>query len=130
MNTEPRRKRISKTERQTIYGKYNGHCAYCGQCISFKEMQVDHLIPMRSYEKYLAKGIDIDTMDNYMPACRSCNKYKSVYDLEGFRKMIERQPEILLRDRPTYALAVRFGVVTPTPKRVVFYFESFESKEL
>ena len=47
--------------------------------------------------------------------------------LEDFRKMIERQPEILMRDKPTYALAVRFGVVIPNPKKVVFFFERSEN---
>lgn len=41
--------------------------------------------------------------------------------------MIERQPEILMRDKPTYALAVRFGVVIPNPKKVVFFFERSEN---
>lgn len=89
-------------------------------------MQVDHLIPMEFYEAYKAEGIDLDQMDNYMPACRSCNNYKSTYTLEKFRKAAERWPEVLMRDSVTYRNAVRFGLVIPNPGAVKFYFETIE----
>lgn len=44
--------------------------------------------------------------------------------MEKFRKAIERMPEVLQRDSVTYRNAVRFGVVTPSPHPVVFYFEA------
>lgn len=37
--------------------------------------------------------------------------------------MIERMPDVLMRDSVTYKNAVRFGLVTPTPHKVEFYFE-------
>lgn len=123
MYTPPKRRRISKRERRQVYEKYGGRCAYCGTEISVSQMQVDHLIPMEFYEAYQAEGIDIDQMDNYMPACRSCNNYKSTYTLERFRKSIERWPEVLMRDSVTYRNAVRFGLVVPNPHPVKFYFE-------
>lgn len=58
-----------------------------------------------------------------LPACRSCNHYKSRSTLEGFRKMVENMPAALMRDSVTYKNAVRFGLVTPTPHPVKFYFE-------
>lgn len=64
-----------------------------------------------------------DTLDNMLPACRSCNHYKSRSTLEGFRKMVENMPTVLMRDSVTYKNAVRFGLVTPTPHPVKFYFE-------
>ena len=39
---------MKKEERKIVYDKYNGHCAYCGKKIDYKEMQVDHLIPKRT----------------------------------------------------------------------------------
>ena len=71
------RKKITKVERQQVYEKYDGHCAYCGNQIEIKDMQVDHMIPLR-----LGGG---DEMSNYMPACRQCNHYKRGNSLEGFR---------------------------------------------
>lgn len=87
-------------------------------------MQVDHVIPMEFYELYQANGFDLDTMDNYLPACRSCNHYKSTLTIKKFRKAIENYPIVLERDSVTYRNAVRFGMVQPTPKKVQFYFEA------
>ena len=83
-----------------------------------KDMQVDHVIPINGWSEQ-----GEDTLDNMLPACRSCNHYKSRSTLEGFRKMVENMPTFLMRDSVTYKNAVRFGLVTPTPHPVKFYFE-------
>lgn len=36
-------KSIPKKDRLKIYEKYNGHCAYCGCELNYKDMQVDHI---------------------------------------------------------------------------------------
>lgn len=36
---------MKKEDRLKIYRKYDGHCAYCGKSIEYKDMQVDHLVP-------------------------------------------------------------------------------------
>lgn len=124
-----KRRKITKAMREAVYSKYHGHCAYCGCEINISQMQVDHLIPMEFYEQYKADGIDIDSMENYMPACRSCNNYKSSLTLEKFRRAVERWHEVLLRDSVTYKNAVRFGQVKPNPHPVVFYFEKIEEDQ-
>ncbi len=60
-------------------------------------MQVDHAIPMEFYNAYRAVGKDLNALSNLLPACRSCNNYKSSYTMEKFRKAIERMPEVLQR---------------------------------
>lgn len=124
MYEPPKRRKLTRVERETVYARCNGRCAYCGTKIELKNMQVDHVIPMEFYELYQTNGFDLDTMDNYLPACRSCNHYKSTMTLEKFRKAIERYPIVLERDSVTYRNAVRFGMVQPTPKKVQFYFEA------
>lgn len=109
------RRRLSKAERQMIYDKMGGYCAYCGTPIALKAMQADHIVPLK-------KG-GVDEVRNMLPACRSCNHYKSTLTVEQFRVCIERWPVILERDSVTYRNAVRFGQVMPTPRRVVFFFE-------
>ena len=126
MYTPPKRRTLTKQEREEVHKKYDGRCAYCGTEITIKQMQVDHLIPMELYEAYAAIGQDLDTMDNYMPACRSCNHYKSSMTLEKFRTAIERFPVVLERDSVTYRNAVRFGMVIPNAQKVKFYFERYE----
>lgn len=118
-----KRRKLTKAERMMVYNKTGGRCAYCGSEITLRQMQVDHLIPMEFYEAYMAMGQDLDQIDNFLPACRSCNNYKHTLTLEKFRTALERMPEVLMRDSVTYRNAVRFGLVTPTPHPVVFYFE-------
>lgn len=111
-----KRRKLNKMERQRIYAKTGGHCAYCGCAITLQQMQVDHIVP-------LYNG-GTDNAANYLPACRSCNHYKSTLTLEKFRAALERMPDVLARNNVTYRNAVKFGLVTPTPHPVVFYFES------
>ena len=68
MMHEQKRKRITKAERLQVFNKYGGYCAYCGKKIEYKDMQVDHMVPLRLG--------GADDVKNYMPACRSCNHYK------------------------------------------------------
>lgn len=84
-------------ERQKIYDKYSGRCAYCGEVIKFKDMQVDHIIPKRNFKMHVGNKWkvpeflnhltidDIEHIDNKMPACRVCNGWKAVHYLELFR---------------------------------------------
>ena len=123
MQYNTKRKPLSKSDRETIYAKYNGHCAYCGAEIKIGQMQADHLIPMMFYETYLTQGIDIDSLENLMPSCRSCNNYKHSLTIEKFREAVARFTDVLLRDNVTYRNAVRFGQIKPTPHPVIFYFE-------
>lgn len=78
------RRKLTKDERMAVYEKTNGHCAYCGCELEYKDMQVDHVIPINGWSEQ-----GEDTLDNMLPACRSCNHYKSRSTLEGFRKMVE-----------------------------------------
>lgn len=115
MYEPPKRRKLTKAERQTVYDKCSGHCAYCGCDLAYGDMQVDHV-------DAVARGGG-DDMENWLPACRPCNYYKSTLTLDDFRECISRWPGNLMRDSVTYRNAVRFGVVTPTPHNVVFYFE-------
>ena len=113
-----KRRKLSRDERIAVFDKTRGHCAYCGCELRFADMQVDHVIPINGWSEQGS-----DTLDNMLPACRSCNHYKSRSTLEGFRRNVENMPTVLMRDSVTYRNAVRFGLVTPTPHPVRFYFE-------
>ncbi len=116
------RRKLTPNERRAVYQKMNGRCAYCGCELSMKTMTVDHVIP-------LAHHGGKDNIDNMLPACRSCNHYKSTLTLEKFRAAVERFPAVLARDSVTYRNAVRFGVVKPAPHKVKFYFERQEENK-
>ena len=119
-----KRKTISKAVRLEVFKKCNGHCAYCGCILEYKDMQVDHVIPLNGWSEQ-----GVDSFENMLPACRSCNHYKSRSTLENFRKMIEAMPDTLMRDSVTYKNAVRFGLVIPNKHPIKFYFEKDMEKE-
>lgn len=116
--TPPKRRKLNKHERETVYKKCGGHCAYCGCEITIGQMQVDHVQPISVNGQ--------DELCNMLPACRSCNYYKGASLLETFRRYVEKFPDTLSRDSVTYRNAVRFGMVIPKPHKVVFYFEQEE----
>ena len=124
------RRRLSQAERKDVYDKYNGHCAYCGCDIPFKGFNVDHLHCLRNYE-YTEEftGIDVHSIDNLMPACGSCNRYKATMDLETFRKQLQKIPDRLQRDVCTYNIALRYRMVQENREPIKFYFERIKEDE-
>ncbi len=110
-----KRKSIPKKIREQVYQKFDGHCAYCGCELAYKDMQVDHVISV--YGKNGSNDID-----NLMPACRMCNFYKSIFSLEDFRKNLESLHE-RLRKPFIYRLALKYGLITEHKDKIVFYFE-------
>lgn len=115
------RKHISKNDRIYVYNLCGGHCAYCGCSISIRQMQVDHYIPLELAA--LVPDQDLNSRGNYLPACRSCNNYKSSMNIEKFRLCITKFTDVLLRDSVTYKNAVRFGQIVPTQHVQQFYYE-------
>lgn len=111
---------ISKKLREAVYEKYNGHCAYCGREIVYKDMQVDHFMPLRAYR---IEDSGTDDISNLMPSCRMCNHYKRANSLETFRRYIQEIPK-KLRENYIYKVGVAYGNVIENEKPIVFYFES------
>lgn len=110
-----KRRKLSKAERLKVYDKCNRRCAYCGCGIEYKDMQVDHVKPLRIG--------GIDELSNMLPACRSCNHYKVTLGVEGYREYIEDIPKRLNRGSIPFEVGKRFGVVEEHKKKVVFWFE-------
>ena len=74
------RRKFTDYERKTVYANGNGRCAICGRPIRFKDMTVDHKIP-------LSKNGNND-MKNLQPACRECNFLKNQLTMEEFSRKI------------------------------------------
>ena len=123
-----KRKTIPKKTREAVHQKYNGHCAYCGKKIEYKDMQVDHLIPVQRerFKKYSEK--EIECFENYVPSCRSCNHYKRAHSLETFRRYIEEIPKKLARDSYIYKIGRSYGLIVEWPQKIKFYFELTEDE--
>lgn len=122
------RKVIPNKMREAVYNKYDGHCAYCGKKIEYKEMQVDHLIPVQRerFKKYSEE--EIECFENYVPSCRRCNHYKRAHSLEVFRRYIEEIPSKLYRDNYIYKVGLDYGLIEPHEQKIKFYFERIEDE--
>ena len=104
-----------KIDRQKVYEKYNGHCAYCGKVITIKDMQVDHILPKR-----LGGTDDIDNLNS---SCRLCNHYKRANSIESFRDfalggIIKRLMKIYI-----FRVALDYGMITINGWDNKFYYE-------
>lgn len=119
---------MKKEIREQVYLKYGGHCAYCGKEITYKEMQVDHIEPhwhtlTESEAKRAGLNKGSHDIKNLNPSCARCNKWKSTYSLEMFRKVVETSLDRLERDTPNYRLAKDFGLLIEKKTQIFFYFE-------
>lgn len=114
------RKPISKEIRQLVYNKCNGHCAYCGCELEYKDMQVDHVLAV-------GRGGSND-IDNLLPACRQCNYDKHKKTIEGFRKRISKELYKSLERVFVYRLAKKYNLVKEEPRVVKFYFEQLQDE--
>lgn len=129
---------MKKADRQKIFDKYGGKCAYCG-CDLVKGWHVDEIYPCRRiykdgpydpvrriYPQMLIGYSHPDRLhiDNQMPACASCNINKHSGSLEDFRSLIEGFMKHLNEISTQYKIAKRYGLVHETVKPIVFYFES------
>ena len=117
-----------KINRQEVYDKCDGHCAYCGKEITFKQMQVDHIKPLYRNDNVITLeswGVErgTDDIDNLLPSCARCNRWKSTFSLEMFRKEIELQIERLNNYNNNYRMAKDYGLISENNNKVIFYFE-------
>ena len=104
---------FSKSVRERIYQKYDGHCAYCGRAIEYKGMQIDHYFPQCKARFY----------------ARRCNHYKRARTPKQFKELMQTLHERL---EAIYILkvAVDFGMVTVQPFDGLFYFEKLANTQL
>lgn len=115
-----------KIDRIVVYNKFGGHCAYCGQSIEFKRMQIDHFWPQ--FLMHHQSDLDINRLENLMPSCQKCNIHKHGMRPEVWRSELQRQISIL-RKNARFDRVLRFGQIEITEKPIVFYFEQYVVEE-
>ena len=130
---------MTKKERQAIFEKFDGHCAYCG-CLLQQGWHADHIKPIRrkfKYDRSKQKLVHTgecrhpkrECVDNYFPACASCNINKHSMSIEDFRKLVSGFITSLNRDSVQYRVAKRYGLLEEIEKPVIFYFERYNSEQ-
>lgn len=139
---------MKKSDRQKIFDKYGGRCAYCG-CELQKGWHVDEIEPVRRGFEYIkdAKGNSIWengkwltkknmrhperlNIENQNPSCASCNINKHSESLEQFRKNIAAYMKHLNEVSIQYKIAKRYGLIQETGIGVEFYFETLNEESV
>lgn len=127
---------ISKKNREIIFTKYDGKCAYCGDSLQ-KGWHADHIEPIvrdfkynREKNRYQTIGTcrkpENETLQNYNPACASCNIQKNSFTIEQFRYNIKLFVNSLNKNSTQYKFAKRYGLIQENDIPVTFYFERIE----
>ena len=115
---------MTKKERELIFNKYNGKCAYCG-CELKKGFHVDHIEPIvRNWLNGTCEKPENENLENYNPSCPSCNIQKNSYTLEQFRENIKQFVNSLNQYSTQYKFAKKYGLVSENEIDVKFYFET------
>lgn len=127
---------MAKIDRQAIYNKFEGRCAYTGKPLG-NDWQVDHIWP-KVHHRWVQPGADDpNNITNLLPAIKIINHYKRDHNLESFRKsmlnfhlrlkklpkntMIERTKKRILYMN---TVADLFDIAPDKPFTGKFYFES------
>lgn len=112
---------MNKKLRNSVFMKYNGHCAYCGVDLK-KGWHVDHIRPQTF------GGTDDES--NLNPSCSDCNNYKSFCTLEEYRaqlrRMLNEKPEYLFKSKTKFEVAKKMGSITHKPWDGLFHFEKLK----
>ena len=136
----------SKKDREIIYNKFDGKCAYCGDPLQ-KGWHVDELLPVKRGWRYKKDEFGVHltdengrniqekyvehperfNIDNQMPSCPSCNINKHSGTLDEFRNLIQGFQKHLNEVSTQYKIAKRYGMVEENFKPVVFYFETINT---
>lgn len=124
---------MKKSDRQKVFDKYGGRCAYCG-CELIRGWHVDEILPVVRNFTFNSNGKAVSDgscrhperfcIENQNPSCASCNIMKSSETLEAFRNKITAFVNSLNQYTTQYKFVKRYGLVTETNKPVVFYFET------
>ena len=94
-NRKKIKSQMNKNIRQAVYAKYNGHCAYCGCEIGYKDMQVDHIEPKcRGNERYVGRVGEaaIEVYDTDTPATIKIKEFMALYGIIGIKMRMLKIP--------------------------------------
>lgn len=86
-----------KGEREKVFQKFDGKCAYCGSRIEIDNFCVDHINPIKRFATnslqeellWAEQKRALHTLINMNPSCKGCNSLKNHLTVEQFRKKLE-----------------------------------------
>lgn len=114
---------MNKKDRDIVFKKYNGHCAYCGVELQ-KGWHADHIEPIvRNPKTKVVEKPENENLANYNPSCPSCNRMKNSHSLEEFRRIIKQFVNSLNEYSIQYKFAKKYSLIQENDVEVEFYFE-------
>lgn len=127
---------MTKKQRELIFSKFGGRCAYCGTKLT-PGWHVDELEPVKrgfkwnkNKTRYVPDGImkhpERMNFANQIPSCPSCNINKHSMSLKEFRGLISGFMTHLNERNTQYKIAKRYGLVMEIKKPIIFYFEKLQ----
>lgn len=123
---------MKKADRQKIFDKYGGRCAFCGSPL-ISGWHIWDVKPIQSVVTETGTIEKVNTeQENLMPACKECGSLRvknssGKMDINQFRREI-KDMWLFCRNEAMYSSSVRraikFGLIQETQKPVIFYFET------
>lgn len=132
--------KLTKSQRTDLRELFGGRCAYCGEPLPEKGWHADHVkAALRKWHygerrpdgtrKIIFTGEcwnpEHDTLDNMVPACAPCNRFKATFGLEAFREELSHQLERARKTSVNFRMAERYGQLQVTQSPIVFWFEKY-----
>jgi len=115
--------KLTKAQREIVFNKYAGKCAYCG-CDLTGKWHADHIEPV--WRNRSDTRNDLHILENINPACAQCNISKSIFSLEDWRERLRTHLDSLNKYHTVYRLVKAFGLIEETKRPIVFYFETLQ----
>ena len=113
-----KRKALTKQQRIKLWESSDKKCQYCGENITYSQMQLDHINAIQEGGK--------NELENYRCACRMCNYGKYTFSIDEFKQYIKRIPEKLIKRHFDFRIAMKYGLIEIKDKEIVFEFENKE----
>ena len=77
----PRKYTLSPSDKKAILQKTNSKCHICGGAVTLNQFEADHVEVHSSSNN--------NRIDNFLPACRTCNNYRWFYDPEELKWILK-----------------------------------------
>ena len=119
-----------KQQRELIYKKCGGRCAFCGSPLQ----KGWHISPIE--QPHTVVGADgklkkvNEEIENKLPSCSACglsriqhSNSRGIMSVESFKKSLNFGFKVMLKQDPHYKKAIRYGLIKETNKPITFYFE-------
>ena len=131
-----------KVDREKIFNKFGGKCAYSGTPLE-SDWQIEHIKPIRRNWDGTSMFPENDNEDNLVPIQKLINHYKHSLDLETFRtwllgglheriaKLPKNPKTEKSKKHKKYMLTIAgyFGITPEKPFEGEFYFEKLKQRQ-